>query len=327
MTISCVSGFFSPACRAATAMVAALALSACDETGAFSLESLKPAPAEASAATPATGETTEQDVEAPEVFAAREEGLWDGRPSLGGVWVAHPDADAPERVIIRNTENGQFVVGALFRREREVPGPRLQLSSDAASALDILAGAPTELDVTALRREVIEQPVEPETVDAEAETQVAEADTAASTLSAEEISSAAATDEASGGADPIALATAALGEADAAAEPAAGTAREVASSAAAAPVTSSALPESTLPASSLNRPFLQAATLSSAENADRAVKQLSDAGLTARASELKQEDKSLWRVVVGPAASEAERNTMLEKVKAAGFTDAFAVSN
>ncbi|WP_436397705.1 SPOR domain-containing protein [Roseobacter sp. S98] len=326
MTISCVSGFFSPACRAATAMVAALALSACDETGAFNLESLKPAPTEASAATPATGETTEQDVEAPEVFAAREEGLWDGRPSLGGVWVAHPDADAPERVIIRNTENGQFVVGALFRREREVPGPRLQLSSDAASALDILAGAPTELDVTALRREVIEQPVEPEAVDTEVETQLA-ADTAASTLSAEEISSAAATDEASGGADPIALATAALGEADAAAEPAADTAREVASSAAAAPVTSSALPESTLPSSSLNRPFLQAATLSSAENADRAVKQLSDAGLTARASELKREDKSLWRVVVGPAASEAERNTMLEKVKAVGFTDAFAVSN
>ena len=44
----------------------------------------------------------------------------------------------PERVIIRNQQNGQFVIGALFRRERETPGPRLQVSSDAAAALEML---------------------------------------------------------------------------------------------------------------------------------------------------------------------------------------------
>ena len=44
----------------------------------------------------------ERDVEAPEVFQVTEKALWDGRPSLGGVWVAHPDSDQPERVIIRN---------------------------------------------------------------------------------------------------------------------------------------------------------------------------------------------------------------------------------
>ena len=332
MTISCVSGLFSPACRAATALVAVLALAACDETGAFSLENLTGPPSETSAAAAAGGETTEKDVEAPEVFAAREQGLWDGRPSLGGVWVAHPDAEAPERVIIRNVDNGQFVVGALFRRERDIPGPRLQLSSDAASALDILAGAPTELDVTALRREVVEQPApaEPETAaEDDAGSEVAATAAAASTLTAEEITSAAQTDRAAGSADPIAIATAALGEADAGAGTGTGasTPQTVATTAAAAPVTSSALPESTLPASSLSRPYLQAATLSSEENANRAVKQLTDAGLSARASELKRDDKSLWRVVVGPAGSEAERNSMLEKVKAAGFADAFAVSN
>ena len=103
----------------------------------------------------ATTKTTERDIEAPEVFSATEAGLWDGRPSLGGVWVAHPDVTDPERVIIRNTENGRFVVGALFRRERDIPGPRLQISSDAAEALGMLAGAPAQLNVTALRKEQV----------------------------------------------------------------------------------------------------------------------------------------------------------------------------
>ncbi len=100
-----------------------------------------------------TTRLVERDVEAPEVFQKTENGLWDGRPSLGGVWVAHPDVTDPERVIIRNTENGSFVIGALFRREREVPGPRFQVSSDAAAAFGMLAGQPAELNVTALRRE------------------------------------------------------------------------------------------------------------------------------------------------------------------------------
>jgi rare lipoprotein A len=97
----------------------------------------------------------ERDVEAPEVFDVTAEGLWDGRPSLGGVWVAHSDATDPERVIIRNTETGRFVIGALFRRERENPGPPIQVSSEAAAALDILAGAPAVVQITALRREEV----------------------------------------------------------------------------------------------------------------------------------------------------------------------------
>src|SRR6056297_3857541 len=97
----------------------------------------------------------ERDVEAPEVFQVTEEGLWDGRPSLGGVWVAHPDVKSPERVIIRKPSDGKFVIGALFRRERANPGPRLQVSSDAATALGMLAGQPAELNVTALRREEV----------------------------------------------------------------------------------------------------------------------------------------------------------------------------
>jgi cell division septation protein DedD len=95
----------------------------------------------------------DRDVEAPEIFQTNDLALWDGRPSLGGVWVASPDAKDPERVILRNTANGKFVIGALFRRERDNPGPTLQISSDAAAALGLLAGAPGKISVTALRRE------------------------------------------------------------------------------------------------------------------------------------------------------------------------------
>jgi cell division septation protein DedD len=128
-----------------------LGIAACSDTGEFMFGSR-----DAAAAGPAPIGATrqiERDVEAPEVFDVTDEGLWDGRPSLGGVWVAHAEATDPERVIIRNTETGRFVIGALFRRERENPGPPVQISSDAAAALDILAGAPTTVQVIALRRE------------------------------------------------------------------------------------------------------------------------------------------------------------------------------
>ncbi|MEM7711875.1 MAG: SPOR domain-containing protein [Pseudomonadota bacterium] len=101
----------------------------------------------------------ERDVEAPEIFSVQDRALWDGRPSLGGIWIAAPDVRTPERVLIRNGENGKTVVGALFKRERDNPGPVLQLSSEAATALGVLAGAPTTLDVVALRREEAPDPV------------------------------------------------------------------------------------------------------------------------------------------------------------------------
>ena len=127
----------------------------------------------------------ERDIEAPDIVNISEAGLWDGRPSLGGIWVAHPDAKDPEKVIIRNPQNGKFVIGALFRREREFSGPSLQLSSDAADALGILAGQPTNVSVVALRRQsvlvekaenqVIEESLDP--IQQTAEAAIAAADT------------------------------------------------------------------------------------------------------------------------------------------------------
>jgi rare lipoprotein A len=136
----------------------ALALSGCQE-GTQPFAFLKSKPADAAGATTATPppqsgsvKLVDLDVEAPEVFHTTDKGLWDGRPSLGGVWVAAPDVKEPERVIIRNPANGKFIIGALFRRERLNPGPKLQLSSDAAEALGLLAGQPANISVTALRR-------------------------------------------------------------------------------------------------------------------------------------------------------------------------------
>jgi len=90
------------------------------------------------------------DTEAPEVFSVAEPALWDGRPTFGGIWVAHPEVTEPERVIIRNNTNGRSVSGALFRRERDNPGPRIQVSADAAAELGLVAGSPVELEVVAL---------------------------------------------------------------------------------------------------------------------------------------------------------------------------------
>jgi rare lipoprotein A len=133
------------------ALIAAVSIAGCDKMPKLGAV----AAADGAAVAVATVGTSlvERDIEAPEVFSVSEPGLWDGRPSLGGVWVAHSKVTDPERVIIRNTANGRFVIGALFRREMENPGPALQVSSDAAEALGILAGSPTMLSVIALRRE------------------------------------------------------------------------------------------------------------------------------------------------------------------------------
>ncbi|WP_299679861.1 SPOR domain-containing protein [uncultured Roseobacter sp.] len=279
-------------------------LAACDEAGNFNLrEAFTPkTEAEAAGTTTdvATGEVIERDVEAPEVFSSNEAGLWDGRPSLGGVWVAHPDVTEPERVLIRNQTNGQFVVGALFRRERDIPGPRLQMSSDAAEALGILAGAPTDLEVVALRKETVEvAPPAPAEEAIEAPAEITETSL-----------------------DPIAAAGAAIE----AAEP---TGTETAETAVIEPATlpQSSLPQTAAPTSSLKKPFIQIGIFSEEANAERAAKQMRGAGLIPTVKEQQLGGKPFWRVVVGPATSTSEQRRLLSTIKDEGFSDAYAVTN
>lgn len=286
--------------RLALPVVAMLALAAC-EGGLPSLGGGEGADAGANAT---SVELVETDVEAPEIFQVTAEGLWDGRPSLGGVWVAHPDVTQPERVIIRNESNGTFVIGALFRRERENPGPVIQVSSDAAEALQMLAGAPVTLNVTALRREEAAAPA---------------ADPAAAPPS-----DAAATDLAPAPEigvttlDPVAGAAAAIDAAEAAGVP--GT---EASPAPLAPAPAAA----PVGASELTRPYIQLGIFSVEANANELAQEMQSKGLSARVVAQESQGRSFWRVLVGPATTEAQRQAWLDQVKAEGFADAYFVSN
>ncbi len=288
---SCKKGLRSSRALAVS-LASALVLGACAEGESISLFGTDKA--ETSSQVSQTTKLVERDVEAPEVFSATEAGLWDGRPSLGGVWAAHPNVGDPERVIIRNQSNGKFVIGALFRREREIPGPRIQVSSDAAAALGMLAGQPVELNMTALRREE----VAPEP-DLEADAAVADAAPAA-------------IDEAP--LEPIAAATAAIAEAEAAAvadQP------EVAQSEVAPKPQTSALA----------KPYVQIGIFSVEANAKNAASQMTAAGLTSSIKKTTSGSKTFWRVLVGPAGSKSDLSAMIKKVHGTGFTDAYAVTN
>ena len=273
---------------------AALALAACDENGEFAFPTAGGATAANREDGPAQSiQLVERDVEAPDAFQVTEAGLWDGRPSLGGVWVAHPDVTDPERVIIRNESNGTFVIGALFRRERDNPGPALQVSSDAASALDMLAGAPVRLQVTALRREEVAETAEAQPT-AEFEAPV---DIAASPISSTPLDAP----------DALAGAAAAIEAAEAAPAPAQTTAPR--------------------PASTLDSPFIQIGIFSIEANATGTADRMRSTGIVPTVLEQTSQGRTFWRVIVGPATSATERDDLLQQVKAQGFADAYFVRN
>ena len=278
-------------------------LAGCDESRQFvAMQAFKPnTETEGVPEVGAAIKTVERDVESPDVFSANEAGLWDGRPSLGGVWVAHPDVTDPERVIIRNSDNDKFVVGALFRRERDIPGPRLQISSDAAEALGMLAGAPAELNVTALRKE--EVALEPEVAPLEADTVAAPSEITATPL------------------DPIESAAAAIDAPSPIIQPAPD------ATPAPTPVAAAAPAPTPTTSSKLAKPFIQIGIFSVEANATRTAKQMSSAGVIPTVKTFERDGKSFWRVVVGPAATSGERSDLLAKVKTEGFTDDYAVSN
>jgi len=303
--------------RNTTILISALGLAACDDAGNFnpaSFASGLTSGSDSPAAQSPEVTLVERDVEAPDVFGVTENGLWDGRPSLGGVWVAHPDVTDPERVIIRNENNGKFVIGALFRRERENPGPSLQVSSDAAEELGMLAGAPSRLNVVALRREEVAEnvtaemttgleapaPVAATPLDPVVETPIAEA-SAPTPVAPDDTALTSA-----------AAAIAAVEAATAAATPSAPVVETVAP----APV-----------ASGLAKPFIQIGIFSIEANAARTAELMRGNGLSTKVIAQESRGRAFWRVVVGPAPTAEDRSAVLSKVKSLGFTDAYAVSN
>lgn len=313
------------------AAVTALAfLTACDSTGTLGFLNSDGSEVQPPSRGISAASTTlvERDVESPDVFSVTEAGLWDGRPSLGGVWVAHPDVVDPERVIIRNPANGQSVVGALFRRERENPGPGLQVSSNAAEELGLLAGQPAELSVIALRTEEVSEEMPSEVampVSAEVPSPMETAPTEALAAPAAVV---AAPLDATGGANAPGreIDVSALSAAIATGETSDAAAVEVSAPAEAVPAQAAATPAAA-PATSLSRPFIQVGIFSQEANANAAADRLRAGGIVPTVRSGNSGGNEFWRVVVGPAASETERSSLLGTVQGQGFADAYAVTN
>lgn len=312
---------------------------------------------------PRPGQVIERDIEAPNVFSRRERALWDGRPSLGGVWVAHPDARTPERVIIRNTENGKETVGALFRRERMNPGPVFQMSADAAVAVEMLAGAPTMVEVIALRTEEVtiggapapepEGQPEPEAPQAVAVAApavsapapaAAPATTPAVTSDPDDGTFIALTDEPAarpartnplsrlfGRRDRATPDTASADQIttqsldDAPIAQAASAAPTMAPMPTPSPQPAASAAAAPAAASSLSTPFVQLGIFSVEANANRARALAEGAGLSARVVQGTANGNAFWRVVVGPAQDQASLRALIAQTRALGFNDAYAV--
>jgi peptidoglycan lytic transglycosylase len=252
-------------------------------------------------ATPEVGGSTrlvERDVEAPDVFQTTDSALWDGRPSLGGVWVAYPGELQPERVIIRNEENSKFVIGALFKRERDNPGPKIQLSSDAASALGILAGKPTVLNVTALRRESV-----PEVITPVGTKKPANSKTTTKTPADAAIAS---------------IATTAIDKAESKTS-----AKKTDTTVAATKPAPATAPKSN---TGLDKPFIQIGIFSVEANANNTATSLRTQGVIPVVKAQESKGKKFWRVLIGPATSKSERASLLKVARKLGFDDAYFVS-
>lgn len=300
------------------ALIGALALAACTENGEFAF----PTGSGAAQADPLPANALNQrvqrdiDVERPDILAITDNGLWDGRPSLGGVWVAYPEVTDPERVVIRNTEGGQEVIGALFRREREIPGPRVQVSSDAAEALGLLPGSPTRLEIVVLRRQAVEVEEAPEEnpVVASLEAPVA-VEEAALEPAAEDSGTGAVAAAATAIVAADAVTTAAETSAEAAGA-VAGTATDAGDAIDVSSVLEAPAP---LPAGS----NAQVGVYSVEANAVNAVQMITAAGIDARSTAEELGGRTVWRVIAGPLGDTGD----IARLKEMGFVDAFVIEN
>ncbi|MCV6592970.1 MAG: SPOR domain-containing protein [Silicimonas sp.] len=292
--------------------------------------------------------TVLKDVERPDIFNVTESALWDGRPSLGGVWVAHPDITTPERVILTNTKTGKSIPGALFRRERNNPGPRIQVSSEAAAGLGMIAGQPVDLKVLVVRQEevVIEAAPAPEPE--------AEADPEKQPVSGEDLAAAGigtAATEAESQAEPAekkpnffqrlfgrkpatatAAGTATAATVEDASAPEVETATLAPARKAAAPTKSTAKPNprparrtpapAPAPAvqkAALKNPYIQVGQFSVEANADATATNLRQSGIVPTILQ----SGDAWRVLIGPVSTADDQAALLAQVKKLGYADAF----
>jgi len=259
-----------------------------------------------------TGRNAGADVQAPEDFNLPAQGLWDGRPSPGGVWIALADARDPKRVIIRNDTTGKAGIGALFRRERENPGPPIRISPDAAKAPGLLAGQPARVTITALRRSE--------------DTPAAAAPATAAAGPAKAGKSAKTTPQA----EPAAVETGALGTGAVPAAIDKANARtpvmDPDAMAQAAPAASTAAaPAASSPAAG-GKSCSEPGIFSVEANARPAADTVTRAGASAALRKEASKGKPCWSSGAGPAAGAADRDALMKKIKGRGSADACFVS-
>jgi hypothetical protein len=215
-------------------------------------------------------------------------------------------------VIIRNDATGETVIGALFRQERENPGPPIRISPDAADAPGLLAGQPARVTITALRRAADKPAV---AAPATAAAGPAKAGKAAKTTPQ---------------AEPAAVETGALHTGDVAAAIDKADARtpvmDPDAMAQAAPAASTAAaPAASSPAAG-GKSYSQPGIFSAEANARRAADTVTRAGASAALRKEASKGKPCWSGDAGPAASAADRDALMKKIKGLGSADACFVS-
>ncbi len=259
----------------------------------------------------------QRDVDKPDVFSFEGRGIWDGRPSIGGLWVQIKTDVDYSRVRITNLDNGREIVGAAFKRDDSFPGPAILVSSEAADPLGMLPGSPAELRVVAIVREEVEimgdapsAPADP--VAAPIPVPVQDADQPAADAAAQ---SAEASD-------------------DTFVAPPDDTQPATQQAQAPAPLQEITLQSTVLAAiesapdptpSALSRPFIQVASGGNKDGADAALRKIEGAGLSGDVRSRGTDDKPFYVVVAGPFADTAGRASALETLKGLGYKDAFPV--
>ncbi|MBB5516460.1 cell division septation protein DedD [Rubricella aquisinus] len=291
------------------AIGAALAtLAACTETPG---EATGAAPAAASVAAPAPAtRLTEAEVPRPDLYSESGIAVWDGRPSIGAVWVAHPIVDQARRVRITVTETGVSAPGALLKRDPSIPGPPFLLSGDAAARLGLEPGVPARIEVVALERDVIETPV----VVTPAETPPAEPASEEPTIAAEPAPE---TEETTTNDAEVATAPDPA-PADPIPEPVVNIPQQTIIPGTATATATATASEDTTP---VRRQYVQVGTFGVRSNAETLAETLRNQGYSVRLSTVDGATRPLTRVLIGPATTRGERNVILERLRADGITD------
>ena len=99
----------------------------------------------------------------PGAFHVADIALWDGARTLAGIWIAHPMAQTARRVRVTNAKTGTRVDAAMFRRDPNLSGPRVVISSEAAERLGLTPGHGTPITIEGLAYRIeTEAPADPE---------------------------------------------------------------------------------------------------------------------------------------------------------------------